>query len=102
MERLRIVHFRKLDDRLARHRKRSGLADRTDRQILEIWSVFHRSAGLVKCSPEFRRVLFENDIIILAGGTGRVGGATLRTLHEEGARIAVVSRTREGAENICA
>jgi NAD(P)-dependent dehydrogenase (short-subunit alcohol dehydrogenase family) len=47
-------------------------------------------------------VLFEDDIIILAGATGRVGGATLRTLHEQGARIVVVSRTREGAQKISA
>jgi len=47
-------------------------------------------------------VLFEDDVIILAGATGRVGGATLRTLHEEGARIVVVSRTRGGAEKISA
>jgi NAD(P)-dependent dehydrogenase (short-subunit alcohol dehydrogenase family) len=46
-------------------------------------------------------VLFEDDVIILAGATGRVGGATLRTLHENGARIAVVSRTREAAEKLC-
>jgi NAD(P)-dependent dehydrogenase (short-subunit alcohol dehydrogenase family) len=47
-------------------------------------------------------VLFEDDIIILAGATGRVGGATLRTMHDQGARIVVVSRTQESAAKLCA
>lgn len=42
-------------------------------------------------------MLFDDDLIVLAGATGRVGGATLRLLHDEGARVVVVSRTREGA-----
>jgi len=102
VERLRVVYAREFDDRLARHRVCARLAKRSDRQILEIWSVFHRSAGLVGWSPEFRGVLFENDVVILAGGTGRVGGATLRTLHDQGARLAVASRRRESAEQLCA
>ncbi len=36
--------------------------------------------------------LVRNDSIILAGATGRVGGATLATLVREGARLLVVSR----------
>jgi NAD(P)-dependent dehydrogenase (short-subunit alcohol dehydrogenase family) len=47
-------------------------------------------------------VLFEEDVIILAGATGRVGGATLRLLHEQGARIVVASRTQESAAKLCA
>jgi NAD(P)-dependent dehydrogenase (short-subunit alcohol dehydrogenase family) len=46
-------------------------------------------------------VLFEDDVIILAGATGRVGGATLRLLHEQGARIVVASRTLESAAKLC-
>jgi NAD(P)-dependent dehydrogenase (short-subunit alcohol dehydrogenase family) len=42
-------------------------------------------------------MLFDGDIIVLAGATGRVGGATLRLLHDEGAHVVVVSRSREGA-----
>lgn len=41
--------------------------------------------------------LFEGDAILLAGGTGRVGGATLATLVSEGARVLVVSRSLERA-----
>ncbi len=41
--------------------------------------------------------LFEGDAIVLAGGTGRVGGATLATLVSEGARVLVVSRSLERA-----
>ena len=47
-------------------------------------------------------MLFEDDAIILAGATGRVGSATLRILHENGARIAVVSRKAEAAQKLCA
>jgi NAD(P)-dependent dehydrogenase (short-subunit alcohol dehydrogenase family) len=42
-------------------------------------------------------MLFNDDVIVLAGGTGRVGGATLRHLHAEGARIVVVSRSADTA-----
>lgn len=41
--------------------------------------------------------LFDGDAILLAGATGRVGGATLATLVGEGARVLVVSRSRERA-----
>ena len=43
-------------------------------------------------------MLFDGDVIVLAGGTGRVGGATLHRLHAEGARVMVVSRSIESAE----
>ena len=36
---------------------------------------------------------FDGDVIVLAGATGRVGGATLRLLHEQGAQVVVVSRS---------
>ncbi|MBV8601137.1 MAG: SDR family oxidoreductase [Candidatus Eremiobacteraeota bacterium] len=36
--------------------------------------------------------MFQQDVIVLAGATGRVGGATLRKLTDEGARVVVVSR----------
>jgi NAD(P)-dependent dehydrogenase (short-subunit alcohol dehydrogenase family) len=42
-------------------------------------------------------MLFEEDVIVLAGATGRVGGATLRLLHDEGARVVVITRSREAA-----
>lgn len=42
--------------------------------------------------------LVGNDAILLAGATGRVGGATLATLVREGARVAVISRERARAE----
>jgi NAD(P)-dependent dehydrogenase (short-subunit alcohol dehydrogenase family) len=38
------------------------------------------------------------DAIVLAGATGRVGGATLATLVREGARVLVVSRSQERAQ----
>ncbi len=41
--------------------------------------------------------LFDGDAIVLAGATGRVGGATLATLVREGARVLVLSRSRERA-----
>jgi len=40
----------------------------------------------------------QDDAVVLAGGTGRVGGATLTTLVREGARVLVVSRSRERAQ----
>jgi 3-oxoacyl-[acyl-carrier protein] reductase len=42
--------------------------------------------------------LVEDNVILLAGATGRVGGATLATLVREGARVAVLSRDRTRAE----
>ena len=42
-------------------------------------------------------MLLPGDAIVLAGGTGRVGGATLATLVREGARVIVVSRSIERA-----
>jgi len=42
--------------------------------------------------------LVEDNMILLAGATGRVGGATLATLVREGARVAVLSRDRERAQ----
>jgi NAD(P)-dependent dehydrogenase (short-subunit alcohol dehydrogenase family) len=41
--------------------------------------------------------LVDGDAILLAGATGRVGGATLATLVREGARVAVLSRDRTRA-----
>ena len=41
--------------------------------------------------------LFEGDAILLAGATGRVGGATLAALAGDGARVLVVSRSIERA-----
>jgi len=43
-------------------------------------------------------MLLEGDAIVLAGGTGRVGGATLATLVREGARVLVLSRSIERAQ----
>src|SRR6516162_3766649 len=34
-------------------------------------------------------MLFDGDVVVLAGATGRVGGATLRLLHAQGAQIVV-------------
>ena len=43
--------------------------------------------------------MFEDgEIVIVAGGTGRVGGATVRALHDAGARVIVVSREAKRAE----
>jgi 3-oxoacyl-[acyl-carrier protein] reductase len=42
--------------------------------------------------------LVDNNVILLAGATGRVGAATLATLVNEGARVAVISRDRERAQ----
>jgi NAD(P)-dependent dehydrogenase (short-subunit alcohol dehydrogenase family) len=41
--------------------------------------------------------LLDGDAIVLAGATGRVGGATLATLVHEGARVLVVSRSAQRA-----
>ena len=42
--------------------------------------------------------LLDGDAIVLAGATGRVGGATLATLVREGARVVVVSRSAQRAQ----
>lgn len=42
--------------------------------------------------------LVEDNVILLAGATGRVGGSTLATLVREGARVAVLSRDHERAQ----
>jgi NAD(P)-dependent dehydrogenase (short-subunit alcohol dehydrogenase family) len=42
--------------------------------------------------------LVESSVILLAGATGRVGGATLTTLVAEGARVVVISREHERAQ----
>jgi NAD(P)-dependent dehydrogenase (short-subunit alcohol dehydrogenase family) len=42
-------------------------------------------------------MLLANDAIVLAGATGRVGGATLATFVREGARVIVVSRSLDRA-----
>jgi 3-oxoacyl-[acyl-carrier protein] reductase len=43
--------------------------------------------------------LVTDTVILLAGATGRVGGATLATLVAEGARVAVISRDIERAQS---
>ncbi|MGH7661374.1 MAG: SDR family NAD(P)-dependent oxidoreductase, partial [Vulcanimicrobiaceae bacterium] len=45
--------------------------------------------------------MLDGEVVILAGATGRVGGATLRSMHEAGAELVVVSRTQENAEEAC-
>ena len=45
--------------------------------------------------------MLDGEVVILAGATGRVGGATLRRMHETGAELVVVSRTQESAERAC-
>lgn len=47
-------------------------------------------------------MLFDDDVIVLAGATGRVGGATLHRLHDEGARVVVVSRSADAATGLVA
>ena len=42
-------------------------------------------------------MLLAGDAIVLAGATGRVGGATLATLVREGARVLVLSRSEQRA-----
>jgi NAD(P)-dependent dehydrogenase (short-subunit alcohol dehydrogenase family) len=43
-------------------------------------------------------MLLQGDAIVLAGATGRVGGATLATFLREGARVVVLSRSLERAQ----
>jgi len=48
-------------------------------------------------------MILTDDAVLVAGATGRVGGATLEALLREGAgHVAVVSRSRESAERIIA
>ena len=43
--------------------------------------------------------MFEDgEIVVVAGGTGRVGGATVRALHEAGARVIALSRDESRAK----
>jgi NAD(P)-dependent dehydrogenase (short-subunit alcohol dehydrogenase family) len=46
--------------------------------------------------------LVNDDVVLLAGSTGRVGGATLATLLREGARVVVLSRDIERARTTIA
>lgn len=46
--------------------------------------------------------LVEDNVILLAGATGRVGGATLAALVEEGAHVAVLSRDLDRARTVIA
>ncbi|HEY4441910.1 MAG TPA: SDR family oxidoreductase, partial [Candidatus Elarobacter sp.] len=43
-------------------------------------------------------MLLQGDAIVLAGATGRVGGATLATFVREGARVLVLSRSEDRAK----
>ncbi|MGH7755850.1 MAG: SDR family NAD(P)-dependent oxidoreductase [Vulcanimicrobiaceae bacterium] len=43
-------------------------------------------------------MLFDDDVVLLAGATGSVGGATLHVLVAEGARVVLISRARANAE----
>ncbi len=43
--------------------------------------------------------LLKDDVVVLAGATGRVGGETLRLLVQSGARVAVASREKARAED---
>jgi NAD(P)-dependent dehydrogenase (short-subunit alcohol dehydrogenase family) len=47
-------------------------------------------------------MLLDDTALVLAGGTGRVGGPALRTAVGEGARVLVLSRSREDAERTIA
>jgi NAD(P)-dependent dehydrogenase (short-subunit alcohol dehydrogenase family) len=47
-------------------------------------------------------MLLEDDVVLLAGGTGRVGGPSLRAFLREGASVALLSRTRQAAEETIA
>ncbi len=51
-------------------------------------------------AQEVLAMLFDDDLVVLAGGTGRVGGATLAALHRQGARVVVVSRSAESAAKL--
>ncbi len=45
--------------------------------------------------------LFEDDVVVLAGATGRVGRPLLGRLHDEGARVVLISRSpRESGEDV--
>jgi NAD(P)-dependent dehydrogenase (short-subunit alcohol dehydrogenase family) len=43
-------------------------------------------------------MLLEGDVVVLAGATGRVGGATLATIVRHGAQVVVLSRSAERAQ----
>lgn len=43
-------------------------------------------------------MLLHDDVVVLAGATGRAGGATLREFASQGARLVVISRSREHAQ----
>jgi NAD(P)-dependent dehydrogenase (short-subunit alcohol dehydrogenase family) len=47
-------------------------------------------------------MLLLDDVVVLAGATGRVGGATLREFAAQGARMLVLSRTKRHAEEAIA
>lgn len=47
-------------------------------------------------------MLLSDDVIVLAGATGKVGGATLKEFAAQGARLVVLSRVRESAERAIA
>ena len=42
--------------------------------------------------------LLNNDVVLIAGASGRVGGATLETALREGASVGLLSRSRENAD----
>ena len=46
--------------------------------------------------------LLNDDVVLIAGATGRVGGATLETALREGASVGLVSRSRENADETIA
>jgi NAD(P)-dependent dehydrogenase (short-subunit alcohol dehydrogenase family) len=47
-------------------------------------------------------MLLQDDVVLCAGASGNVGGATLSTLVREGAQVAVIARSRESAERAIA
>lgn len=47
-------------------------------------------------------MLLSDDVIVLAGGTGKVGGATLKEFAAQGARLVLLSRVREHARKAIA
>ena len=51
-------------------------------------------------SHDGRLMLLNGDAIVLAGATGRVGGATLATFVNEGARVLLLSRSLERARTV--
>jgi NAD(P)-dependent dehydrogenase (short-subunit alcohol dehydrogenase family) len=49
-------------------------------------------------AEEGAMMLLEGDVVVLAGATGRVGGATLSTIVRHGAQVVVISRSAERAQ----